>query len=112
MSVVDVVQRQLEAYNDRDLERFVAEYSNTVQIFRPPVVQPTISGKAQLSEFYRTQRFSLSALKAEILNRMVLGSRVVDHERIWGVRDKPFEVAVVYEVVDETIQTVWTFTAQ
>ena len=83
MSVVSVVQRQLEAYNEHDLERFVAEYSDTVQIFRPPVVQPAISGKAQLSEFYGSQRFSLPALKADILNRMVLGTRVVDHERIW-----------------------------
>lgn len=112
MSVVDVVQRQVEAYNDRDLERFVAEYSNAVQIFRPPAIEPAISGKAQLSEFYRSQRFSLPALKADILNRMVLGTRVIDHERIWGVREEPFEVAVVYEVINETIQTVWTFAAE
>jgi len=112
MNLVSVVQRQLEAYNERDLERFVAAYSDTVQIFRPPVLQPAISGMAQLSEFYRTQRFNLPALKAEILNRMVLGSRVIDHERIWGVRDKPFEVAVVYEVVDDKIQTVWAFAAE
>ena len=112
MSVVDVVQRQVEAYNDRDLERFVAEYSNAVQISRPPAIEPAISGKAQLSEFYRSQRFSLPALKADILNRMVLGTRVIDHERIWGVREEPFEVAVVYEVINETIQTVWTFAAE
>ena len=112
MNAVTVVQRQLEAYNARDLERFVAEYSDTVEIFRPPVVPPGISGKAQLSEFYRTQRFSLPSLRADILNRIVLGNRVIDHERIWGVRDKPFEVAVVYEVVDGKIQTVWTFAAE
>ena len=36
MSAVDIVQRQVEAYNARDLKRFVANYSETVRIFRMP----------------------------------------------------------------------------
>src|SRR5262245_24030091 len=106
MHIVDVVQRQLEAYNARDLARFLATYHGAVQIFRPPSREPAISGLAQLSEFYATQRFSLPGLKADLLNRMVVGNRVIDHERVHGVRDKPFEAAVVYEVVDGKIQTV------
>jgi hypothetical protein len=110
-TAVDVVQRQVDAYNARDLERFVAEFSDAVQVFRPPSTQPAISGKAQLAEYYAANRFNLPALRADILNRIVLGSRVIDHERIHGVRDEPFEAAAVYDVVDGLIRTVWFFSA-
>jgi hypothetical protein len=111
MTPVEVVQRQLEAYNAHDLERFVAEYSETVTIFRPPATEPTISGKAHLARHYAANRFNLQGLRADIVNRMALGNRVIDHERIHGVADQPFEVAAVYEVLDGKIQTVWFFAA-
>ena len=110
-AAVDVVQRQVDAYNARDLERFVAQFSDAVQVFRPPAAEPTISGKAQLSDYYGANRFNLPALRADILNRIVIGSRVIDHERIHGVRDAPFEVAAVYDVAEGLIRTVWVFSA-
>jgi hypothetical protein len=110
-AAVEVVQRQVDAYNARDLERFVAQFGDAVQVFRPPSPEPAISGKARLAEYYAANRFNLPALRADILGRMVLGSRVIDHERIHGVRDQPFEVAAVYDVVDGLIRTVWFFPA-
>ena len=109
MTAVDVVQRQVEAYNDHDLERFVAAYSETLRIFRMPSTDPMISGKAQLAEFYSTQRFNLPGLRAEILSRITLGNKVIDHERIWGIRNTPIEIAAVYEVVEHSIDRVWFF---
>ena len=106
-----IVQRQLEAYNARDLERFVMEFSPTVAIYRPPAAEPTLSGRAALAEHYATHRFNLPQLHAEILNRMVFGNKVVDHERITGVRAEAFEAVAVYEIVDGLIQSVWFFNA-
>ena len=111
MNTVDIVQRQVDAYNARDLAQFVACYADDIRVFRPPATEPSISGKAAFSEFYRTQRFNLPGLAAEIVNRMVLGNRVIDHERITGVRAQPFEIAVAYEVAGRRIATVWTFAA-
>jgi hypothetical protein len=110
-SAADVVQRQVDAYNARDLERFVAQFSDTVQVFRPPAMEPAISGRARLSDYYAGNRFNLPTLRADILNRIVIGNRVIDHERIHGVRDEPFEVAAVYDVADGLIRTVWFFSA-
>ena len=111
MNPVDIVQRQVDAYNARDLAAFVACYRNDIRVYRPPAPEPAIVGREAFTEFYRTQRFNLPALGAEIVNRIVLGRRVIDHERISGVRDQPFEIAVVYEVAREGIATVWTFAA-
>ena len=106
-----VVQRQLEAYNARDLERFLAEYSEDIRVYRPPAPEPAIVGKAAFSTFYATQRFNCAALHAELVNRMVIGNKVIDHERIAGVREQPFEVAVAYEVIDGLIRCTWSFAA-
>ncbi len=106
-----VVQRQLDAYNARDLERFLAQYSDDVRVYRPPAAEPVIVGKAAFGEFYATQRFHHAGLHAELLNRIVLGGKIIDHERISGVGEPPFEVAVVYEVADGQIQCVWSHAA-
>ena len=58
MAATEVVQRQLDAYNRRDLDAFAATYSEDVVVFRIPALEPALTGKAQLAEFYRTKRFN------------------------------------------------------
>ncbi len=108
MTAVDVVQQQLEAYNARDLERFVAAYGDDIRVFRLPSTQPALVGKAAFTDFYRG-RFSVPALHAEILARIVLGNKVIDHERIRGIQEHPIEAVAVYEVAQDLIRTVWFF---
>ena len=109
---VAVVQRQLEAYNARDLARFLAEYSDDVEVFRLPAAAPAIVGKKAFGDFYATQRFNHAGLHAELRGRMAFGSKVIDHERISGVRDQPFDVAVAYEVRDGLIVRTWAIAAE
>jgi hypothetical protein len=106
--VVGPVQRQLQAYNDHDLERFVAEYAEDVKVFRPPNPEPVLAGKPALAAHYAKNRFTLPDLHADLLNRIVSGNKVVDHERITGVEGMTGAVAV-YEVVDGKIRAVWFF---
>ena len=108
-SVEPPVQRQLEAYNARDLDAFVAQYAENVRVFRPPGLEPAIVGRRAMAEYYAKHRFSLPALHAEVLNRMVLGNKVVDHERITGLGPQVVEAIAVYEVVGGVIRTVWFF---
>jgi len=104
-----VVQRQVDAYNARDLERFVAAYHEDIEIYRMPAPQPTLSGKAALSAFYGSQRFNLPELNAQIVKRITLGNKVIDHERVRGIAEQPVEVAAVYEVTGGLIRKVWFF---
>ena len=106
-----VIQRQLDAYNAHDLERFLACYAETVRVYRPPAVEPAVAGKSAFGTFYATQRFNRAGLHAEIVKRMVLGNKVIDHERITGAREHPFEVAVVYDIAGGLIQCMWSFEA-
>lgn len=100
-------QRQLDAYNARDLERFVAEYTEDVVVYRLPGAEPVLVGKQSFAEHYRKNRFSLPGLHAEVVNRMVIGNKVIDHERVQGVGPEPMEVAAIYEVTPHGISKVW-----
>jgi len=106
-----LAQHQLDAYNAHDLERFLHAYSEEVEVFRPPAAEPALRGKAAFAEFYATQRFNRPALHAELLNRMVIGNKVIDHERIHGIADQPVEMAIAFEVLDGLIRRVWSFAA-
>ena len=107
MNPETVAQRQLDAYNNRDLQRFAAQFSDDVQIFRLPATTPSMVGKPALREHYASSRFNRPNLRAELLNRMVMGNKVIDHERIHGVQDQPYEAVAIYQIVDGSIQTVW-----
>jgi len=105
----DPVQRQLEAYNAHDLGRFLAEYTDDVRVFRPPASEPVLSGKEAFGEHYARNRFTLPNLHAKLVNRIVSGNIVVDHEEITGLSEPNLAAVAVYEVVGDKIRTVWFF---
>ena len=109
MSVELPVQRQLDAYNAHDIERFAAEYADDIQVFRPPATAPVLSGKAAFAEHYAKNRFTIPGLHATLVNRMVAGNKVVDHERIVGMGADVAEAIAVYEVEAGLIKCVWFF---
>ncbi len=102
------VKRQLDAYNAKDIETFCTQFSDNVRVYRPPQGEPTIEGMADFRTLY-AKRFESPGLNAKILNRTIVGNKVIDHEKVWGIEDEPIEVAVVYEVIDEQIHNVWFF---
>ena len=101
-------KRQLDAYNARDLEAFIREYTDDVIVYRLPSAEPILVGKVAFAAHYRDNRFNLPDLHAKLVNRMVIGNKVIDHERITGVRPAPFEIAVIYEIVGTLIERVWS----
>lgn len=106
---LDLAQRQLDAYNARDLDRFLANFSDDVKSYRMPALEPALMGKKQFGEFYATQRFNMPSLHAELISRTVLGNKVFDRERVWGVKEQPIEMVAVFEVHEGLIRNVWGF---
>jgi hypothetical protein len=103
------VQRQLDAFNARDLEALLATYADDAEIFEHPATL-LASGKAALRERYRA-RLSEPNLHAELLHRAVLGSKVVDHERVTRTfPDGPgeIELLMMYEVQNGRIAKSWS----
>lgn len=102
-----VVDRQLDAYNSGDIDAFMATYSPTIEIFNHPDT-PRFSGVAAMRERYAKLFNDTPDLQCTILNRIVLGDQVIDHEHVTGYSDgRVVNAVAIYEVKEGLIQRVW-----
>jgi hypothetical protein len=104
----DVVQRQLDAYNARDVEALVATYAEDALQFEHPSTL-VASGSAQIRERF-VVRSREPNLHARLLNRIAAGNFVVDHEEV--TRTFPegpgkLELLAIYEVRHAKIAKAW-----
>lgn len=104
-----VVQRQLDAYNARDVDALLAIYADDAQLFEHPATL-LARGSAALRERFQA-RFQEPDLHALLLQRMVMGNIVIDHERV--TRNFPegrgeIELVMIYEVAHDRITRAWT----
>ena len=106
-----IVAAQLEAYNARDLDAFLATYAENAELFEHPS-KLLASGMAQLRERYAI-RFADPTLHAVVLQRIVMGNFVIDHERVRRMfPDGPgtLDAVATYEVQGDRIIRVWFIT--
>jgi uncharacterized protein (TIGR02246 family) len=102
-----IVQTQLDAYNARDMEAFLATYADDAELYTFPGTLQT-KGKAEMRKRYAT-RFSDGLLHAVITQHLAMGSTVIDHERIQvTLPEGPgvIEAIAIYEVRDGKIAKV------
>jgi imidazolonepropionase-like amidohydrolase len=103
-----VVQRQVEAYNARDIEAFLSFYADDVVIRRLPSGEVAWDSKEAMRPRYATRFAENPELFCTITKRIVHGDWVVDHELVTGVKDRPRVRAVAtYEVKNGLIRNVW-----
>jgi uncharacterized protein (TIGR02246 family) len=104
-----VVQRQLEAYNARDLEALLEVYAEDARLYEHPSAL-LAEGRDALRERFAA-RFREPNLHARLLSRTVMGPFVVDHEEV--ARTFPegrgkLELMMIYEIRDGRIVRAWT----
>ncbi len=101
-----VIQRQLEAYNARDIEALLATYAENAKQFEHPA-KLLAEGHSQIGERFAI-RFQEPNLHAKLLRRAIMGNVVVDHEEIFRTFPEGtgrIEVVAIYEVQAGLIRT-------
>jgi len=101
-----IIQRQLDAYNARDLEALLATYAEDAQQFEHPG-KLVASGHAQIRERMAV-RFQEPNLHARLIKRAVMGNVVIDHEdvtRTFPEGTGRVELVAIYEVREGKIVT-------
>ncbi len=95
-----VVQRNLECYNNRDIKGFMESFSADITLYTFPDPEPTLEGLEAIQNFYSRLFEASPKLHSTILNRIVFDNKIIDHERIVGRMgsDAALEIVVVYEV--------------
>ena len=91
-----IVERQLKAYNSRDIEDFADTYSEDVELFNYPN-EPIGKGRENLIKNYKAFFESTPDLHCEIKNRIVIGNKVIDEEYITA-NGRNFSAVAIYEV--------------
>jgi hypothetical protein len=100
-----VVQANLDAYNRRDWPLFMSFFPDSIALYTFPQANPQLAGKQAVGARYK-QLFDASPnLHSEILSRMIIGNRVIDHERITGRMGSPDPVylVMIYDVEGDRI---------
>lgn len=95
-----VVQANLDAYNNRNIEGFMSYFSEDILVRNFDTGATSAQGKQAVREIY-TQLFEASPnLHSKILKRTVFDNKVIDHEYITGRNgsQEPLELVLIYEV--------------
>lgn len=100
------VEAQLEAYNARDVDAFMACYTQDVQILDADGGL-VVDGWDAMRERYAAAFAREPGVRCQILHRIRHGGSVVDHEDLTGYQDGGTKQAVaVYRVSDGLIRRV------
>ena len=99
-----IVQRQVNAYNARNIEAFMDTYADDIKIYNFPDVL-SMDGKEQMRQQFSAMFESVPNLYCEIKNRIVLGNKVVDREYV-RFGETYSSVIAIYEVTNGKISKV------
>lgn len=104
----DIVQRQLDAYNARDIDAFMAFWAEEARIYEFPN-RLLADGAAEIRARHIV-RFQEPDLFGRLVSRMSVGNRVVDREVV--TRNFPegkgtIDVIGIYELAGKRIARAW-----
>jgi uncharacterized protein (TIGR02246 family) len=96
MTPEQIAQGQLDAYNAQDLDAFMAFYADDC-IVADLNGQVTNNGAAAIRERYAAMFAKFPQNKAALVNRIVVGNTVVDHEDVLRAPGgERFEACAIY----------------
>lgn len=105
MANLKPVEAQLEAYNARDVDRFLACYSAEV-VVQDGAGNTLMEGHGSMRAEYTPFFGGCPDLRAELLHRIEAGDYVIDEERIHGWQPDPVRAVAIYHVADGLIDHV------
>ncbi|GAA4447003.1 amidohydrolase family protein [Nibrella saemangeumensis] len=103
----DLAQRQLNAYNARNIDAFLEPYAEDVEIYDFPD-QLRYKGKDTMRKQYGSMFERTKALHCELVNRIAVGNTVIDHERVtFGSTRAPVQAVAIYKIENGKIKKVY-----
>ena len=103
----DLAQKQLNAYNQKNIEEFLKPYSDSVHVYSFPD-ELLYVGKEKMRATYKAFFERTPLLHCELKNRIVLGNTVIDQELVTGLNDgSEIRAVAIYKVRNGKIQEVY-----
>ena len=105
LSPEELIQGQLEAYNNHDIETFCTFFSEDILVFDALTKQVLFEGMENFRERY-TKSFANPDLHCTLVNRMVQGEIVIDQESVVGLGEDIVQAIAIYHIKDGIIKEV------
>ena len=102
---VDLVENQLKAYNERNLEAFLESYADNIEIYDFPD-KLIAKGKDEIRKMYSFFG-TLKSLHCEILTRIIEGNTVIDKEKVTVNKGKSSQGTAIYKIENYKISKVY-----
>jgi imidazolonepropionase-like amidohydrolase len=101
----DLAQRQLNAYNFRNIDAFLEPYADDVEVYNYPD-KLQFKGKETMRKGYSEMFEKTPNLHCELVGRIVQGNIVIDKERV-QFGDKILEAVAMYHIENGKIKKVY-----
>lgn len=101
-----LAQKQLDAYNARNIEAFLEPYSDSVEIYMFPGKLMS-KGKEAMRKEYSAMFQQVPNLHCTLVNRIVEGNTVIDHESVSGFGPQPLKAVAIYTIQKGKISKVY-----
>ena len=99
-----IVQQQLDAYNERDIETFLKAFSDHVEVYNFPN-ESSYSGIENMRKRYANLFQNTPDLYCKIENRIVIGNKVIDEELVTK-NGNIINAVAIYEITNGKISKV------
>jgi imidazolonepropionase-like amidohydrolase len=101
----DLAQRQLNAYNFRNIDAFLEPYADDVEVYTFPD-ELRYNGIEAMRKGYTQMFQNTPILHCELVNRIVQGNTVIDQERV-QFGDRILEAIAIYHIKNGKIKKVY-----
>ncbi len=101
-----LAQAQLDAYNARNIDAFLEPYSDSVEIYMFPGKLMS-KGKEAMRKEYGAMFQQVPNLHCTLVNRIVEGNTVIDHESVSGFGPQPLKAIAIYTIQKGKISKVY-----
>jgi hypothetical protein len=96
-----IVQKQVDAYNQRNIDKFMAVYSSDIEVYLFPD-SLLMSGKEAMRKHYKAMFEAAPDLSCMIINRIGMGNNVIDREYVKR-NGKYLDAIAIYKVEQDSI---------
>lgn len=103
-----LVQQQIDAYNNHNATMFAAPYADTTTLYTfPDKVLARFQNRKEIEAYYAKFFADQPNLHCDVANQMIVGNTVIVHEKISGWTNRPnFDSLVIYHIENDKIVSV------
>lgn len=109
MDVELLINKQLNSYTSQNMKGLLETYSHSIEFRRLDDNKLLLRGHEEVRNFHLQNTFKRGMISVEIVNRIIIGNYVFDHEIVDGLYDNQLVEAIcIYETDRSKICKIWT----